>query len=75
MHGPDRHQHRSARRHLVESLSPSHDATRRGGLAHRIMLTLACVLALALALETGCTIRARGQYDVGVGKASRLRSM
>ncbi len=43
----------------------------RRGLARWALPVLACVLALALVLETGCTVRSRGQYDVSVGKTSR----
>ncbi|MGJ3522405.1 hypothetical protein ACR4XJ_05165 [Nitratidesulfovibrio sp. D1] len=57
------------------SPSPAPRAPRGGsvrrGLARWALLVLACVLALALVLETGCTVRSRGQYDVSAGKTSR----
>lgn len=35
------------------------------------LLALACVLALGLVLDAGCTVRSRGQYDMSAGKTTR----
>jgi hypothetical protein len=50
--------------------TPGGSALPRGALRWAL-LALACVLALGLVLDAGCTVRSRGQYDVSVGKTTR----
>jgi len=50
--------------------TPGGSALPRGA-SRWVLLALACVLALALVLDAGCTVRSRGQYDVSAGKATR----
>ncbi len=50
--------------------TPGGSALTRGA-SRWALLALACVLALGLVLDAGCTVRSRGQYEVSAGKTTR----